>query len=109
MGIFGRVAKKRRREIGYEVPLWFSLGTHSKVCDNQCDLPSHIPFFHPMHLSLPGRVHDFESLQSRHAVSKEKSPYPVDLKKRPVLKGMRNSDPGGNWFRFLSFSHSSLS
>ena len=56
--------------------LLFSLGRHSKQAGDECDLTHDVPFFHPLHLSLPDHIHDLISLQGSHALSIEKKPSP---------------------------------
>ena len=41
----------------------FGLESHSKELSDQYNLPFHISFFHPMHLSLPNHVHCLKSLE----------------------------------------------
>jgi hypothetical protein len=54
-----RGTKKWKRER----PSQMFLGCDSKQSGDQCDLPSHISFVHPVHLSFPNHVHHLKSPQ----------------------------------------------
>jgi hypothetical protein len=45
------------------VPHHWCLNCSSKQFGDQCDLPSHIAFVHPLQLSFPQHVHHLKSLQ----------------------------------------------
>ena len=48
--------------MGRKLPFLLSLGRHSKQAGDEGNLSHDVPFFHPMHLSLPNHVHTLISL-----------------------------------------------